>query len=40
MNCSNIARIELGRYSVGLDVLQRILDEIGADLIICKKNQS
>lgn len=29
-NPSNIARIELGRYSVGLDVLQKIAEALDA----------
>ena len=33
-NPSNIARIELGRYSVGLDVLQSIADKLDADVNI------
>lgn len=40
MNPSNIGRIEVGRYSVGLDILQRILEQLDSDIIICKKSQS
>ena len=34
---SNIANIELGKYSVGLDVLSRILDALNCDLNIEKR---
>lgn len=40
MNPSNIARIELGRYSVGLDILQRILESLDSDVTISKKNHN
>jgi transcriptional regulator with XRE-family HTH domain len=33
-NPSNIARIELGRYSVGLDVLHNIADKLDAQVEI------
>ena len=31
---SNVARVEQGRYNVGLDILQAIADALNADVII------
>ena len=33
----NINKIELGRYSVGLDVLSKICDSLGCELLIKEK---
>ena len=33
----NINKIELGRYSVGLDILTKIADALGCELIIKEK---
>jgi transcriptional regulator with XRE-family HTH domain len=36
-NNSNIARIELGRYSVGLDVLAKIAEALGCNVELIEK---
>jgi transcriptional regulator with XRE-family HTH domain len=36
-NNSNIARIELGRYSVGLDILAKIAEALGREVELIEK---
>jgi len=36
VNYSNISKIESGRYSVGIDILSRITDALGAKIEIVK----
>lgn len=37
LSFSNISKIEKGKYSVGLDVLQKIADALDADVTIMKR---
>lgn len=37
LNHSNIGKIELGKYSVGVDILGKICDAIGCELKITEK---
>jgi transcriptional regulator with XRE-family HTH domain len=37
LNHSNIGKIELGKYSVGVDILGRICDALGCELNITEK---
>jgi transcriptional regulator with XRE-family HTH domain len=34
---SNVARVELGRYSIGFDVLYRLASALGADIELISK---
>lgn len=37
LNHSNIGKIELGKYSVGVDILGKICDALGCELKITEK---
>lgn len=37
LNYSNIAKIELGKYSVGLDILVQISNDLGCEVDIVNK---
>lgn len=37
LNHSNIGKIELGKYSVGVDILGKICDALGCELRITEK---
>lgn len=37
LSFSNISKIEKGKYSVGLDILQKIADALDADVTIMKR---
>lgn len=37
LNHSNIGKIELGKYSVGIDILGKICDALGCELKITEK---